>query len=196
MDLSRWSLKHLGQELNQILGHALDADLPRGPEETNQIGFEISGSSQDLDQELAMIRPGSSVEKLLTAFKPFFEGGACLRVVDDRTFMTSLFLFGQTFTPAEAHGTPVDFGLRAIETSRVYTMNLKPILKALNLGSFVRLEEASVFAFAISRDCIFLLFDNRPHPWQVLAIENAYLSARETYGRITEIRSTTRGLFK
>jgi hypothetical protein len=196
MDLSRWSLKHLGKELNQILGNALDSDLPSGPEDDVRDAFEISESTEDLDRELAMIRPGSSAEKVLNAFMPFFEGGVCVRVSDDRTFMTSLFLFGQTFTPAEAHGTPVDFGLRGVEMSRVYSMSLKPILTALSLGSFFRLEGARAFAFAVSRDCIFILFDHRPHPWQVFAIENAYLSARDTFARLGETRSTSRGLFK
>ena len=196
MDLSRWSLKNLGH----VLSNALDSDLPSSHEDVVRDAFDISESNDELDRELAMIRPGASVEKVLSAFTAFFEGGVCLRVVDDRTFMTSLFLFGQTFTPAEAHGTPVDFGLRGVEMSSVYKMSLAPILTALNLGSFLRLDGAQAFAFAVSPDCIFVVFDNRPHPWQVFAIENAYLSARDTLARIGESRSTSRltsrGLFK
>jgi hypothetical protein len=191
MDLSRWSFKNLGHALN----NALDADLP-GREDEVREAFEISESTEDLDHDLALVRPGASPEKVLNTFMPYFEGGACLRVAGDRSFMTSLFLFGQTFTPAEAHGTPVDFGLRGVEMSRVYKISLKPILKTLNLGHFARLDGAFAFAFAVNAETLFILFDNRPHPWQVFAIENAYLSARDTFQRLGDTRSTPRGLFK
>jgi hypothetical protein len=198
MDLSRWSLKNFGRELrelNRMLGDVLDADLPAAPEDEVRDAFDVSDSTEDLDRELALVRPGASPEKVLSALVPFYEGGVCLRVTGDRTFMTSLFLFGQAFTPAEAHGTPVDFGLRGVEMSHVYKMDLKPILKALNLEPFFRLDGASAFAFAVLPDCLFVLFDNRPHPWQVLAIENGYLSTRDTFARIAGLRAT-RGLFK
>ncbi len=194
MDLSRWSVKRFGKNLGQALNKALDSDLP-GREDEVRTAFEISESTEDLDRDLALVRPGSSPEKVLNAFMPYFEGGVCLRVSGERTFMTSLFLFGQTFTPAEAHGTPVDFGLRGVEMSRVYKMALKPILKSLNLGDFSRLDGAQAFAFAVNADTIFILFDHRPHPWQVFAIENAYLSARDTFARLGDLR-VTRGLFK
>jgi hypothetical protein len=194
MDLSRWSLKVLGQELNQMLGTVLDSDLPQAPEDEVRDVFEISESTEDLDRALALVRPGASPEKVLNAFMPFFEGGVCLRVSGTRTFLTSLFLFGQTFTPAEAHGTPIDFGLRSLERSRVYKMSVEPLLKALNVGPFFRLDGASAFAFPVTSECVFILFDNRPHPWQVFAIENAYLSARDTFARLSESRS--RSLFK
>lgn len=190
MDLSRWSLKNLGH----MLGHVLDSDLPAGPADAVRDAFEISESSEDLDRALALVRPGASPEKVLNAFSAFFEGGLSLRVSGSKTFLTSLFLFGETFTPAEAHGTPVDFGLRSLEMSRVYKMSAEPILKTLKIGDFFRLEGASAFAFPVTNDCVFILFDNRPHPWQVFAIENAYLSARDTFARLGESR--TRGLFK
>jgi hypothetical protein len=194
MDLSRWSLRSLGH----MLGSVLDADLPQALVEGEvRDAFEISESTEELDRALALIRPGASPEKVLQAFAPFFEGGVCLRVRGAETFLTSLFLFGQSFTPPDPQGTPVDFGLRALEMSRVYKMRIDPILTALSIGPFFRLDGASAFAFAVSSDCVFILFDNRPHPWQVFAIEDAYLSARDVFARLGSPRvSVPRGLFK
>jgi hypothetical protein len=186
MDLGRKSLRQLGH----LLGTVLDAEISAAPADEVRDTFEISDSNE---------RPGASAEKVLGAFMPFFEGGLCLRVEGHKTFLTSLFLFGQTFTPAEAHGTPVNFKLKSLELNRVYKMALAPLLKSLDLGTFFRLDEASAFAFAISRDTIFVLFDNRPHPWQVFAIENAFLSARDTFARLSAPKPAVmsgRGFFK
>ena len=205
MDLGRWTIRHLGHAVGRALGNVLDGemDLPTSGADAVRDAFEINESTDDLDRELAFLRPGVSPEKVLVAFAPFFEGGICLRLSNDsgttETRLTSLFLFGQVFTPPSSDGTVLDLGLSALEANRVYKMSIDPVLRALKLGSFFRLDGASAFAFKASRDVVFVLFDHRPHPWQVFAIENAYLSARDTFARLSTAKPSVisaRGFFK
>lgn len=176
MDLSRWSLRHLGH----LLGNVLDAEPPAGADEIRD-DFDVSDEFDELDRSLALLRVGSEPERVLAEFAPYFEGGLSLRVSGDECVMTSLFLFGQTFTPEEP--MPQTFGLRQLDLLSVLKMSAEPLLRALKLGPFFRLDGAAAFAFAPSRNAVFILFDNRPHPWQVFAIENAYLSARDAFSR-------------
>lgn len=205
MDLGRWSFRHLGNFLGDALDGNLVAPVPTGgasarSSKTPEEPFEIVSDNDELDRELLMIRPGAQTDKVLAAFVPYFEGGLSIKVEGSKTYLTSIFLFGQTFTPPDRASSLVDFGLRGVETTRVYRASIEPLLKELGLGGFTRLEGASAFAFRASNDVIFILFDNRPHPWQVFAIENAYLSARDTFGRIgaatASVASTARGFFK
>lgn len=200
MDLGRWNFRHLGRFLGDVLDGEIAIESKNQDTDLVRDAFEVSEDTEALERSLTLLRPGASAEKILLAFAPFFEGGLALRIDEGHTRLTSLFLFGQAFTPPDAGGTPVDIGLPTIEAGRVYRSSIAPILSALNLSSFFRLDGALAFAFKPGAgETIFVLFDNRPHPWQVFAIENAYLSARDTFARLETSRSAAvgaRGFFK
>jgi hypothetical protein len=204
MDLGRWRIRHLGHAVGKALGNVLDGEMKlpaSGPDDDRQ-AFEINNRIDTLDRDLASLRPGATPEKVLVTFAPFFEGGLCLRLapagIESR--LISLFLFGQVFTPPDSDGADLNLGLSSLETNQVFKISIDPILKALKLGSFSRLEGASAFAFKPSEDVVFVLFDHRPHPWQVFAIENAFLSARDTCLRLSRAKPSltraARGFFK
>lgn len=196
MDLGRFSFRHVGRFLEDVLDGEIEID---GQNDDVRDAFDVNENTEDLDRALALLRPGTSAVKILNAFAPFFEGGLCLKVIGGETRLMSLFLFGQTFKPSHENGTPVHLGLKRMELSRVYKASIGPIMKALDLSTFFRLEGASAFSFALSKDTIFILFDHRPHPWQVFAVENAYLSARETFARLATSKPAVmngRGFFK
>lgn len=209
MDLGRWRIRRLGHAVGKALGSALDGDIDMQPISVDgpRDAFEIQildDSHDELDRALALIRPGSSPEKILSVFAPYFEGGICLRLdpieTDDTSEMrlTSLFLFGQTFTPPDSNGTALDLDLTSLREGRVLKTSIEPLLRALKLGMFSRLAGASAFAFKPASDVVFVLFDHRPHPWQVLAVENAFLSARDVFSRIgSRVGSrASRGFFR
>ncbi len=205
MDLGRWTIRHLGHAVGKVLESVLDGDMNLSAAATDRKtdAFFIDENQDVLDRELALLRPTATPEKVLVAFAPFFEGGICLHLCSgsegSETRLTSLFLFGQIFTPPDANGTVLNLGLASLEMNCVYKLSIDPVLKALKLGSFLRLTEASAFAFKPSRDVVFVLFDQRPHPWQVFAIENAYLSARDTFARLLRSKpafKNARGFFK
>lgn len=191
MDLGRWSFRHVGNFLGDVLDGEIGAKTKSEMTEVRD-AFHISYDTDDLDHDLAMLRPGSTPEKILNSFAPYFEGGLSLKIEKGQTRLMSLFLFGQIFTPPDVKGTPIDLGLAACETTRVYRATLTPILKELRLESFCRLEDASAFAFRPSAQTIFVLFDHRPHPWQVFAIENAYLTARDIFSRLQSVKPAPR----
>ncbi len=196
MDLGRFSFRHVGRFLEDVLDGEIELDA-----QNNDVrdAFDVNESTEDLDRALALLRPGASAIKILNAFTPFFEGGLCLKVVDGETRLMSLFLFGQPFKPSHQNGTPVNLGLKRMELNRVYRASIGPIMDALDLSTFFRLEGASAFSFALSKDTVFIFFDHRPHPWQVFAVENAYFSARETFARLVISKPavmSSRGFFK
>ncbi len=191
MDLGRWSFRHLGNFLSDVLDGEIGAKSNSELTEVRN-AFEINDDFEKLDRELALLRPGATPEKILNAFSPYFVGGLSLKIENGVTRLTSLFLFGQIFTPPDANGTAVDLGLRGCEKTRVYRGKLNPILKTLRLESFFKLEEASAFAFKPSDQTVFVLFDHRPHPWQVFALENAFLTARDAFVRKQSVKTPSR----
>lgn len=196
MDLGRWNIGHLGRFLGDVLDG--DIEIKGAASEEVRDAFDVSEDTKALDRALSLLRPGAPTEKILNAFAPFFEGGLALKIVNGQTRLTNLFLFGQAFTPPDSKGQSVFFGIGSMDTNRVYRASIGPILKALDLNSFFRLDGACAFAFPVSKDTIFIIFDNRPHPWQVFAIENAYLAAREAYARLSikPQAASARGFFK
>jgi hypothetical protein len=210
MDLSRWNIPHLSKlrertrDLRDFLGDVLEGDreLLNDPSrtETPREKFEVSSDWDELDHQLALLKPGASAEKILAEFAPYFEGALCIRTEGrgskQKMRLTGFALFGQTFSPPDSKGADLDLGLAGLRSGFVLKGRIEPVLHKLRLGGVEGLQSASAFAFSPSDDSIYVLFCDRPHPWQVFAIENAYLSARDACNRRAPTRVSSRGLFK
>lgn len=212
MDLSLWNIPHLSKlrartrDLRDFLGDVLEGERElletreRSPREVEE-AFDVSNDWDELDRQLAILKPGTPPEKILAEFAPYFEGALCLRVdrASGDSRLAGVTLFGQTFRPPSGAGPSsskdeVDLGLTGLRAGSVVAGRILPILKALKLEKIEDLHECSAFAFTPSEGVVFVLFCDRPHPWQVFAIENAYLSARDACNR--RVPQKVRGFFK
>lgn len=214
MDLSRWNIPHLSKlrartrNLRDVWGDFL-GDVLEGERELLQDtskpekvfeAFEVSSDWDELDHQLALLKPGTSAEKILQEFAPYFEGALCIRT--DRvggkikTRLTGVTLFGRTFSAPDAKGGELDLGLAGLRAGYVVAGSILPILTELRLQNLEDLLETHAFAFTPADGIVYVLFCDRPHPWQVFAIENAYLSARDACNRRVPQKIASRGLFK
>lgn len=210
MDLSRWNIPHLSKirartrDFRDFLGDVLEGEReliqPHEPagDFVEEEAFDVSSDWDELDRQLAILKPGTSPEKILAEFAPYFEGALCLKTERGvrEAKLSGVTLFGQTFQPPASGGGVVDLGLAGLRPGHVVAGRILPILKELKIENIEDLHDSNAFAFVPTEGVIFVLFCDRPHPWQVFAIENAYLSARDACNRRVPQKSSSRGFFR
>lgn len=210
MDLSRWNIPHLSKirartrNLRDFLGDVLEGERELIESREPAAGFheeeafEVSSDWDELDRQLAILKPGTSPEKILAEFAPYFEGALCLKTERElrESKLSGVTLFGQTFQPPASGGGMVDLGLAGLRAGHVVAGRILPILKELKIENIEDLHECNAFAFVPADGVVFVLFCDRPHPWQVFAIENAYLSARDACNRRVPLKTSSRGFFR
>lgn len=209
MDLSRWNIPHLSKirartrDLRDFLGDVLEGERvllesTQAAEASEVEAFEVSSDWDELDRKLAILKPGTSPEKILAEFAPYFEGALCLKTErgSSESKLMGVTLFGQTFQPPASGGGVVDFGLRGLRQESVVAGRILPILKELKIENIEDLHDCHAFAFIPVEGVVYILFCDRPHPWQVFAIENAYLSARDACNRRVPQKNSGRGFFR
>ena len=213
MDLSLWNIPHLSKlrartrDLRDFLGDVLEGErelLDSSPSESASgsqslvEAFEVSSDWDELDRQFAILKPGTPPEKILAEFAPYFEGALCLKTErgQKEARLMGVTLFGRTFQPPQSGGGVVDLGLNGLRSGYVVAGRILPVLKALKIENIEDLHDCSAFAFVPTDGVIFVLFCDRPHPWQVFAIENAYLSARDACNRRPPQKVSGRGFFR
>ena len=192
MDFSRWSvpsIKEVSDHVRQVrefLVQVLEGEraLIEGKndpvDETPlfQRFDDLSTLTADL-QKWAARREASST-RVFAALALYYEAGFSIRRTGNELKLESMFLFGRVFTPPPAEAPIVDFGLkRRRHFDGVLRGAVRPILREARLDVIKTLNRADAFAFESEADRIFLLISDRPHPWQVLALESTYLAVRE-----------------
>lgn len=205
MDLSRWNLPQI-TKIRDFFDDVLEGEreLIRNPNKSASVTqpFSASNDWDELDRELSLLKPGSSPEKILSCFGSYFEGAMCLRTDKNSSILTSVVLFDQVFSPPDAKGAELNIGIAGLKPGYVVHGRVVPILRALKIETIEQLHDCEAFAFSPAKNVIFVLFCSRPHPWQVSALENAYLSARDAFQRLepkngsTGLRAGARSLFK
>jgi hypothetical protein len=90
-----------------------------------------------------------------------------------------MFIYGKIFVSPEQQAPQVNLSLPLFARDRVYRGRLSAALKAFQLESLRGLQTANVFAFVPMPGVTLVLICNRPPPWQVLALEQAFLSVQE-----------------
>lgn len=211
MDLSRWGLRRISKigdryrNFREFLGDVLEGDRTLiAPETIEGATVETQFSVRDdlasllasaeLTQKLvpATSRKAGAplvnakrvdrVQLIFEALAPFFEAGFCLSKNGER--LDSMFLFGRVFNATDADSLEnVRLALPPLRSGQVVKGRVRPVLEVFGIESLTLLDDASSFAFTPVSGRVFLLICNRPHPWQILAIENAFETVSELLAR-------------
>jgi hypothetical protein len=187
MELSRWGFNKLTQisdryrDFSRFLADVLEGDrsLISDPKKDHGAAFEVRGDIESLMSGPAKQTVGNRFFQLMH----FFEAGFMLQSTQavkaaNSTNSTSLalqsmFLFGKTFLPQPSEVPNVELCLPVFSKDHVYRGRTDAVLRAFHLENLERLRSANAFAFSPRDGLIFILICNRPHPWQVAAIEAA-----------------------
>lgn len=191
MELGRWGLKKINRisdryrDFKDFLADVLEGERSLIVKEINAHGDTISEgpfhTSDEIDSLLYRVGPQRhrALDRSDVIFKglaPFFEAGFLLRAASSPSELKleSMFLFGKVFVPPASEEPLVEMQLPASPDERVFKGRAAGVLRVFRLEGLTPLREAAAFSFSPKAGLHFVLICNRPHPWQMVAVEKAY----------------------
>jgi hypothetical protein len=198
MEFSRWGLDQFNRISDRYRGFKdFLADVLEGdrslidPHPDNSAHAESTFQVRN-DLDYIIIEPMGrvrTIELVKTVFKrlaPYFEAGFLIETSGERVpgeaptvALESMFLFGRVFTPPPSEAPRVELTLPRFLPEVVYRGRTDAVLRVFRLDSLQSLKDATVFAFSPRPNITFILVCNRPHPWQVTAIEKIFFAVTE-----------------
>jgi hypothetical protein len=198
MEFSRWGLDQFNRISDRYRGFKdFLADVLEGERSLIEPHPENSSNPESVfqvrnDLEKMVTEPMGrvrTIELVKTVFKrlaPYYEAGFLLETSRERVpgeaptvILESMFLFGRAFTPPSSEAPRVELSFPHFSPLRVYRGRANAVLRVFRLDSLESLKDASVFAFSPRPEVTFVLVCNRPHPWQVTAIEKTFFAVTE-----------------
>lgn len=182
--LSKWSDR--ARNFHEFLGDVLEGEREivkraplhsdRTPASQKQIETHFE-ARLDIENALLVASRGRApitAETRFASLAPFFEAGFIFEQTElGETRLASMFLFGRVYVPRGAETrTTVNVPLSGFPG--VLRGKVDPLLRGFRLENVKVLHDADVFAISVRRGVVALLVCNRPHPWQVGLMEQAY----------------------
>ena len=194
MEFSRWGIDKIirisdrYRDFTAFLTDVLEGErslIDTGREPAEALFQARDDFSLVLESRRLRLRPPERVGAVFRSLAPYFEAGFLLRPSLDgsssgqHVSLDSMFLFGKSFQPGAKESPQVELPLPRFSSGRVYRGRVAPVLEVFRLDGHGLLKDASAFAFQPAPGSVILLICNRPHPWQVGAVERAVAAVEE-----------------
>jgi hypothetical protein len=181
--LTKWSDR--ARNFHEFLGDVLEGEreivkaAPLVSSRANAVHTHDTHFEPRNDIENALLvasrgRAPITLETRFAALAPYFEAGFIFEQTElGETRLESMFLFGRVYAPRGAE-TRTTVPVPPSGFPGVLRGKVDPLLRAFRLQNVAVLHDADVFAISVRRGVVALLVCNRPHPWQVGLMEEAY----------------------
>jgi hypothetical protein len=179
--LTKWSDR--ARNFHEFLGDVLEGEREIVKAAPLRSGTQVHHAEthfeprNDIENALLAASRGRApvtLETRFAALAPFFEAGFIFEQTElGETRLESMFLFGRVYAPRGAE-TRTKLQVPPSGFPGVLRGKVEPLLKAYRLQNVAVLHDSDVFAISVRRGVVALLVCNRPHPWQVGIVEEAY----------------------